>query len=86
MPDHSSADAPQQRYHSSLSRRGIARSESTRSGLTGKLQSLRKKIESELSRKRPGSQSQSAGGGGRNGYSPEHAVQQEGSEGHGRWP
>ena len=41
------------RYKSSLSRNAIARSQSTRSGLAGKLQSLRKKIENELSRKRP---------------------------------
>ncbi|WWC89150.1 uncharacterized protein L201_004068 [Kwoniella dendrophila CBS 6074] len=45
------------RYHSTLSR-----SQSS-SGFAGKLQSLRKKIESELSRKRPGSGAPSAGGG-----------------------
>ncbi|KAL7421963.1 hypothetical protein Q5752_003735 [Cryptotrichosporon argae] len=57
------------RYHSTLSRSHIATSSpaptlsrsSSRSNFSSKLQSLRKKIESELSRKRPG---QPASGGG----------------------
>jgi hypothetical protein len=42
------------RYHSTVSRPTIPRSESKSTGFAGKLQSLRKKIENELSRKRPG--------------------------------
>ncbi|WVR06879.1 hypothetical protein IAU60_003915 [Kwoniella sp. DSM 27419] len=50
-----SDDVPQRpRYHSTLSR-------SKSMGLAGKMQSLRKKIENELSRKRPGSGAPSSG-------------------------
>ncbi|ODN80817.1 hypothetical protein L202_02967 [Cryptococcus amylolentus CBS 6039] len=56
-------DDTRPRYHSSVSRNTIPRSQS--SSFAGKLQSLRKKIESELSRKRPGSQNaQQVSGGG----------------------
>jgi len=49
-----SADEPSRpRYHSTVSNINIPRSEST--NFAGKLKSLRKKIENELSRKRPGS-------------------------------
>nr|ODO01214.1 CBS and PB1 domain-containing protein [Cryptococcus depauperatus CBS 7855] len=46
-------DETRPRYHSAVSRSTIFRTQSTT--FAGKLQSLRKKIESELSRKRPGS-------------------------------
>ncbi|WWC94588.1 hypothetical protein V866_001435 [Kwoniella sp. B9012] len=58
-PESETNDIPQRpRYHSTLSR-----SQST--GFAGKLQSLRKKIENELSRKRPGSGAPSGQSSGR---------------------
>jgi len=53
MDDPSADDSARPRYHSTLSKPSVSRSEST--NFAGKLKSLRKKIESELSRKRPGS-------------------------------
>lgn len=64
MDTDSNTDHPQRpRYHSTLSR------SASKSTFTGKLQSLRKKIESELSRKRTGGArpTQNGGGGGGSG-------------------
>ena len=65
---------PRPRYHSSVSRSQIVRSETTSSfsgsSFAGKLKSLRKKIENELSRKRnsgPASNQVAAGAGGKRG-------------------
>ena len=53
MPD-TTGEPTRQRYHSGLTRPTVTRAESapTPKTFTGKLQSLRKKIENELSRKR----------------------------------
>lgn len=62
-PSSNPDDETRPRYHSAISRSTISRSQS--SSFAGKLQSLRKKIESELSRKRPGSNTNQQSNGGK---------------------
>ncbi|OWZ64184.1 hypothetical protein AYX14_03522 [Cryptococcus neoformans] len=62
-PSSNTDDEIRPRYHSAISRSTISRSQS--SSFAGKLQSLRKKIESELSRKRPGSNAAQQSNGGK---------------------